>query len=84
MNISNESFENLSSHETAEKFIALDSFLIGSKENTVKLNATCEMNKRWMDKIEGRIPDIDMNDLMNMTNTGLNNHYRQNMPEIAQ
>ena len=84
MNTSSESFENLSSHEAAEKFIALDTFLIGSRENTVKLNATCEMNKRWMQKIEGRIPAIDMNDLMDMTNAPLNYQYRQNMPEMAQ
>ncbi len=84
MNTSSESFENLSSHDQAEKFIALDSFLIGSNENTVKLNATSEMNKRWMNQIEGRIPDIDMNDLMDMTHASLNYQNRQNMPEIAQ
>ena len=84
MNISSESFENLSSHEAAENFLALDSFLIGSTENTVKLNATCVMNKRWMQKIEGRIPAIDLNDLMDMTNAPLNYQHRQNMPEMAQ
>ena len=83
MNVSQASFENHSSTDAAENFLALDNFLLSSSEYLVKPNATQEINKRWMAKIQEQIPTIDFTDLMDMNSHHSRCFYRQNMPEIA-